>query len=777
MNYPVRALFISNDLENLVREYRMTGRLPWELWHKRRSEGIRELVFFSEAEFLDENMLSICRARGYRITLVAPLRWRADSSLRDQVDQHLRQATSKYPVLVLAGREYAEARQMVERLQPEAARDRETTATRSPFVHSPAAKNGKQSNTAPGVTRQVEARVPAPSLPEAQAPPADSASVRDVLASDNARGWTPFFSIRFKLLSIISIIIIAALSGMIALATGYFKEDSKITIQEQNLYIARLSASRVELALHNLSYLARNIATEGFPPGQINEDNNQIALVAVVGRADGRAVVEKQHLNEATLARSALDRGLLERLILEREEEWARCFKGDQVLLNISPGLARPTLLLGVSLEPDRRIALAVVSGRSFQVAFDRAGALNSFLVDTKGRLIGHADETLVLNSLDLARSPLVGKMLESEVQNAQVRYLENESYHLGSFQKIPAFGLAVMTTIAEDDAFATVYSIQRRNIYLMIIFVTLAILVVLYFSRSMTVPLRKLVAYTGRVESGDFAVTLTPGSRDEIGLLTTAFSNMTRGLAEREKMKEALYKFASKDIAEKAMRGELKLGGENKTCAILFTDLRNFTTISEQMAPEDVLKFLNDYYTEMANWILLAHGTLDKFIGDAMMAWWGAIESRGPAEDTELAINAALMMRESLISLNTVRAAAGKAGLNFGVGINTGPVVAGQIGSEARIQYTVIGDSVNLASRVESLNVVHGSDVLVTEGTYNLVSEIFVGLSMPFVPIKGKTERVNTVAILGRRDDPGSPRSLDELRERLGIQAPANTI
>jgi len=158
----------------------------------------------------------------------------------------------------------------------------------------------------------------------------------------------------------------------------------------------------------------------------------------------------------------------------------------------------------------------------------------------------------------------------------------------------------------------------------------------------------------------------------------------------------------------------------------------------------------------------------VDKYIGDAVMAVWGAPVSYG--NDTENAINGALMMRAALIEFNKGRGGDKKPIIKIGCGINTGPVLAGQIGSNERMEYTVIGDTVNLASRIEALNKPFGTDILISHDTYLQIKHIFRVEPMQKIKVKGKSEPQQIYAVLGRIDDQNSPRTLEEMRSIVGI-------
>jgi adenylate cyclase len=251
----------------------------------------------------------------------------------------------------------------------------------------------------------------------------------------------------------------------------------------------------------------------------------------------------------------------------------------------------------------------------------------------------------------------------------------------------------------------------------------------------------------------------------------------MGRGLAERERLRDSFGRFTNKTIAEQAMRGELALGGETKRVTVFFSDIRSFTAISEKLEPAEVVEFLNDYMTRMVDCVDKTGGVVDKFIGDAVMAVWGAPLSAGsPAQDAFNCVKSALLMRAALYQFNRGRGGDKKPRIRIGCGINTGDVVAGQIGSSRRMEYTVIGDAVNLANRTEALNKPLGTDILITENTYALIGKDLITEEMPSVTVKGKEKPVRMFAVINFRrtgDAVPKPGTLAELRRILGVSAP----
>jgi adenylate cyclase len=234
--------------------------------------------------------------------------------------------------------------------------------------------------------------------------------------------------------------------------------------------------------------------------------------------------------------------------------------------------------------------------------------------------------------------------------------------------------------------------------------------------------------------------------SQEELGIFSViaaeaamSFDNarsheeLARGVVERQ----ALGRFLSANIVEKILAnpGEIHLGGENQTVTILFSDIRGFTRMSEKMEPHAVVELLNEYFSEMTDLIFESGGTLDKYLGDGIMAVYGAPFPK--PDDALRAAKTAMEMQRALAGLNRDWESRGQQPLRMGVGVNTGPVTAGNIGSAKRMDYTVIGDAVNLASRLCSNAA--GGQILVSESTYALLNGKIPGQRLEPIRVKGK--------------------------------------
>jgi adenylate cyclase len=211
----------------------------------------------------------------------------------------------------------------------------------------------------------------------------------------------------------------------------------------------------------------------------------------------------------------------------------------------------------------------------------------------------------------------------------------------------------------------------------------------------------------------------------------------------EKRKMKRLFGQYVSRDVYEQLVANPdlARLGGQRRQMTVLFSDIRGFTSVSEKGEPEEIVAILNEYFTRMVEIVFAHKGTLDKFVGDMVMALFGA--PLDDANHAEHAVDAALEMIRALNRLNEKWTAEGRPALHIGIGISTGPMIAGNIGSEAIMSYTVIGDSVNLGARLESLNKEYGTRIIISEATRDALPDRYVFRPLGAVVVKGKTQPV----------------------------------
>ncbi|MDR2740935.1 MAG: adenylate/guanylate cyclase domain-containing protein [Treponema sp.] len=294
---------------------------------------------------------------------------------------------------------------------------------------------------------------------------------------------------------------------------------------------------------------------------------------------------------------------------------------------------------------------------------------------------------------------------------------------------------------------------------------IVLAVILLLLVARRLTDPLDKIVkAMNNIIESSDLSSRVEVEYQDETGKLAYTFNRMTAELdlaygqikryafdavlagKKEERIRQIFQKYVPKDVIEQFFTSpEKMLTGANREIAILFSDIRSFTTISEGMNPGDLVNSLNRYFSGQVDVIMNRNGIVDKYIGDAIMAFWGAPRKRD--DDALQSILSALDMIDVLKDFNEQQRKLNKPEFRIGIGINYGEVTVGNIGSERKMDYTVIGDPVNLASRLEGLTKTYHAEILISEGIYAEIRKL-----APDVRAQGLRFRLlDTVAVKGK--------------------------
>jgi adenylate cyclase len=320
-------------------------------------------------------------------------------------------------------------------------------------------------------------------------------------------------------------------------------------------------------------------------------------------------------------------------------------------------------------------------------------------------------------------------------------------SYHCLTTRETPDWLVCVL--MPEDDVLERVWRSNREAFWVGLAVLVAAVLVSLYVSRKVAGPLAKLASETeaiGRLELRPRPVAHSPVL--EVDRLAVAVEETKTSLRSFRKYVPAeLVRLLTSSGQEAA------LGGEKRRVTVYFCDLADFTSVSERLPPEELVRHLADYFGSVSDDILASGGTVDKYIGDAIMAFWGAPV---PTDDhAAAACVTALRNQAALRSLRERWRAEGKPPLSARIGLHTGEVVVGNIGSAARLNYTVMGDAVNLASRLEGLNKYYGTEVLVSEQTYREAKAVVRARPVDWVAVKGKAEAVLVYELLGLMDEP----------------------
>ncbi|MEW6202344.1 MAG: adenylate/guanylate cyclase domain-containing protein [bacterium] len=277
-----------------------------------------------------------------------------------------------------------------------------------------------------------------------------------------------------------------------------------------------------------------------------------------------------------------------------------------------------------------------------------------------------------------------------------------------------------------------------------------LAIAISLLLSKWASKPLYKIKKTVEAIGKGDLEARINLNTPDEFGEVGAAINEMAAGLKEREQIKQTFSKYVSKQVADELLQNpyHIVLGGIRQEVTVLFSDIRGFTAWSELFSPEDVISQLNEYFSEMVNIIFKHDGTLLKYIGDGIMAMFGAPVRH--SNDPLRAVKAALEMNEELANLNRRWHIEGRKPLKIGIGINTGEVIVGNVGDVRRMEYTAIGYNVNIAARMEKLTVKYDVPIIISENTMHYVKDQAVVNKIGAVEVKGSTRLVRVFEVIG---------------------------
>lgn len=573
------------------------------------------------------------------------------------------------------------------------------------------------------------------------------------------------FGIGSKISTLIGFLLLVSTASVVYLATRLFIEDNTALIQQMNADSASATALQTREYFENQSKRSQLIGRRLWQQKTIN-DNDEAELlgsdILYVGIYDSANQQKTRELKAGSIAK-----------LLKTEPDWVKdrlTQDGSISFQQVAQGEPQITTIQAEGEAAYLAVAVPFVKRENgfshFLVSiYDYRPLLSTFadddlstryMVDRRGNLITHPEASRIHQNVSALG--IVQEFLRGQFNNGQTRYEVPETGEpmLGAFRAVGFAGLGVVTEIPEAKAFEAAKRVEYRSLLVGALILCVALAVGYLFSESLTSPLYALVGAANQIASGDFNLSLKPKTKDEVGFLSLAFNDMAAGLAERERLRDTFNKFHSEEIAAKILSGEVKLGGERMDATIFFSDIRGFTHLSESLPPEKVVELLNEYMQAMVGVIQQFKGVVDKYVGDAIMATWGVPLSG--TEDTARAVSACLAMRQALAQLNERRKSRGETPLYMGMGLNVGPVTAGNIGSESRMEYTVIGDSVNTASRIESMTKAFGTDLLISKSVYDRIHTMFICDACGGASVKGKTDAIQVFKVKGYYDKNRNP-------------------
>ena len=573
----------------------------------------------------------------------------------------------------------------------------------------------------------------------------------------------------------ISLKLIVLVVGSLVATTAYFahqtaQEFSEVLTTRERFEVARHTQAKgkeVEALLSQLvkrTVVVSSQALQQASPQNFVPDPGLVAL-RVFEQKNGRIAAIWKWVNEEHLRENQVTTQKLEDMHRIYPFPLRSMVQGKVEIRNSTLPMGLPLFSLGVPIrlaESGEVSHLAVadyelgILQKVFSDATDQSRA--SFLVDRQGITLAHSQEDLALRRTLQQQHPLYARAVAPDsLQNLQIQFESSEKM-IGAFSKVSndLFEVYVMTEVPEAKVLEPAENVKRESVRIAGQVIAVAFFLSFLFALSLSSPIEILASLIQAVSRGQFNIKARKlvNSHDEVGDLAVAFDKMTEGLKERDKVKSLFSKFHGSSIAEDLIKNSVGRRGDKKKVTVFFSDIRGFTAFSESVAPEEVVAMLNEYFAVMVSIINRNNGVVDKFIGDAIMAVWG-VPKEG-ANDTENAVRACLEMRKALVALNEKRAQKGKAPILIGMGLHTGVAISGTIGSEERMEYTVIGDTVNLTSRIEGATKAFGTDLLVSEDVVKALESVLKTEFAGVAEAKGKSEPIRLFKVLGMRNARG---------------------
>ncbi|MFZ5452823.1 MAG: adenylate/guanylate cyclase domain-containing protein [Thermodesulfobacteriota bacterium] len=404
-----------------------------------------------------------------------------------------------------------------------------------------------------------------------------------------------------------------------------------------------------------------------------------------------------------------------------------------------------------------------------------------AFIVNEKNELVAYPDASRIvkeengkLRPVKVAELgiPSITAAFNEYLKTGRLKFVvesQGERY-LASFQEFPKSFAApwkVAVVAPEDDFIGPATKIMKDTVFICLAILLISILMAFLMARAISNPIKLLTEETKKIRDFHLGDGFTIKTRiKEIQLMANAVAAMRTGL-------QAFRRYVPAELVRQLiLTGEgATLGGHKKELTVFFSDITGFTTIAEQLPAEELMLHLSEYFEELIQIIRSNRGTVDKYIGDGIMAFWGA--PLADAEHASHACQAALLCQERLKALNQKWAAAGKTVFPTRIGISTGDTVVGNVGSSERLNYTVMGDNVNLASRLEGVSRLYDTQILASEATYQQAADAFWFRPVDLIAVKGKTAETTVYELVGRKES-GAAASVGELCREFakGFQA-----
>lgn len=539
-----------------------------------------------------------------------------------------------------------------------------------------------------------------------------------------------------KIIGITTLIILTSMVLVTKQSSEFFKKVMTQREEFSNFTEASLRAKQVETILDSsldkaksLSQILLKETFEGLGLYKLPKDKNLVGI-EIWQVVDGKPQLYVKKIQEDFLVKNKLAPDVIDLLRQKKPFPISSVMQKNIELqfAEVNPSIR--IVSIGFPLTRDEKnqvsmFCIAAYNSEMIQSLFANDSEREFFLVDRNGFLLAHQNEELLRQGKNVRGEPFVERALNDETASKQLTFKGAKGkLYIGAFVKSSFWGTMLLAQTPLSIVNEPAQAVQRKAILISGIVMSIALFAVFLFSLTLSKPIEVLAELIKEIPKGNFNISARKKvrSHDEVGDLAAAFDHMTEGLKERDKVKNLFNKFHGSSITENLLQQEVSVGGTRKDVTVFFSDIRGFTKFSEGHTPEEVVSMLNEYFGVMVEIINRHGGVVDKFIGDAIMAVWGV--PAGTDHDTENALKACLEMRSALVALNQSRRERGLVEIQIGMGLHAGAAISGTIGSEERMEFTVIGDTVNVTSRIESSTKHFEVDLLISDEVFSRLSK-----------------------------------------------------
>ena len=576
------------------------------------------------------------------------------------------------------------------------------------------------------------------------------------------------------LVVIISFLLVLAV-GSVTYAVSYFvTQDTKSNAEENNLVINSRTANDTENRINSAVTSVTMFLDMTF---NSNLDASNIALVEKMFFDRNKNIIAIYYSkgeqgvlfsSETFLVTHELEKQNVLAYIQQENESAQKAINGSFEILNATPFFNIPilTVFCPASTSTGEGYVAFLYSSSEIGESFAAGSVNQSFFVNNDGIVLVHSDLEKMNSGADESGTVIVKEMLSSPVNNGQIPYVDEDgNEYIGAFRRLSIGNGGVITIVKTSVILEGVKRITYRNICIMFAVIALAVMITYFFAKTLSTPLRQLTEVVNEVNKGNFNTVLFNdlklNRKDEIGVLERSTKN-------EQEILNMVSRLTNKGVTKAVIKKEIDFEPHLKDITIFFSDIRGFTAISDgfkkrfgERSAAEIIGFLNDYMSRMVTCINKTGGIVDKFEGDAIMAVWGVLRNESldwekmseksvtrilkeeahreyVKADALSAITCCIAMRYSLMKYNKDAEefteahkndplAKYKPHIRIGAGLNSGRATVGFMGSFEKMEFTSIGDSVNFASRAEASNKPCGTDILITQDTYDILKKDFI--------------------------------------------------